>query len=53
MDVTVGGSCPSTTHVDCLHAKTQPGEAKDVTAHHATKDAVDLGRIKEATNIYG
>jgi len=52
MDVTVGWSCPSAVHVDCLHAKAQPGLAKDATARHAPEDAADLGRTKEAADIY-
>ena len=53
MDVNVDGSCTPAVHVDCLHAKAQPGAAKDATARHATQDAADLGRTKESADIYG
>jgi len=53
MDVTVGYSCPSAAHVDCLHVKVQPGVAKDATARHATQDTADIGRTKETADIYG
>ena len=51
MDVNVDGSCTPAVHVDCLHAKAQPGAAKDATARHATQDAADLGRTKKPADI--
>jgi len=53
MDVNVDGNCTPAVHVDCLHAKAQPGAAKDslATARHATQDAADLGRTKKPADI--
>ena len=53
MEVNVGCSCTPAIHVDCLHAKAQPEAAKDATARHVTQDTADLGRTKEAADIYG